>query len=90
VTGLRTSADGKRVEGGDHPSMTSAPPLHVVPHRLGSWRVQREGDPRPLSEHTSETAAERAAARLAARAGRREIVVHDRYGRVRRATARRP
>ncbi|WP_028060596.1 DUF2188 domain-containing protein [Candidatus Solirubrobacter pratensis] len=69
--------------------MTSAPPLHVVPHRLGSWHLRREGDERPLSEHGSETEAEQAARRLADRAGHRQIVIHDRYGRVRRAAVRR-
>jgi hypothetical protein len=65
--------------------MTSSPPLHVVPHQRGSWRVQREGDEHPLSEHGSETEAERAATRHAAAIGAPEVIVHDRYERVHRA-----
>ena len=37
--------------------------VHVVPDRLGRWRVQREGDEQPLSEHGTATANERAAAK---------------------------
>jgi len=59
--------------------MTSNPPLHVLPHRLGTWFVQREGDHEPLSEHGTETDAELAATRVA---GTGEVVVHDRYERV--------
>jgi uncharacterized protein DUF2188 len=59
--------------------MTSNPALHVIPHRLGTWFVQREGDHEPLSEHSSETAAEEAAAR---HAGDAEVIVHDRYARL--------
>jgi hypothetical protein len=62
--------------------MSRTPPIHVLPHERGSWRVQREGDDRPLSEHDSETEAERAAAA----AGASEIIVHDRYGRLHRAS----
>jgi hypothetical protein len=59
--------------------MTSNPLLHVIPHRLGTWHVQREGDQEPLSEHSSETEAELAATH---EAGTAEVVVHDRYERV--------
>ena len=59
--------------------MSSNPPVHVLPHRLGTWVVQREGDHEPLSEHGSETAAELAATRDA---GAAEVIVHDRYARV--------
>ena len=59
--------------------MTSNPALHVLPHRLGTWFVQREGDHEPLSEHSSETEAELAATR---EPGADEIIVHDRYERV--------
>jgi len=59
--------------------MTLNPPLHVLPHRLGTWFVQREGDHEPLSEHGSETEAELAATRDADAA---EVIVHDRYARV--------
>ena len=70
--------------------MTAIPLLHVLPHERGSWRVQREGEDRPLSEHDSATAAERSAVA----AGAREVIVHDRYGRLHRvrgsAHGRRP
>jgi uncharacterized protein DUF2188 len=59
--------------------MTSDRPLHVLPHRLGTWFVQREGDQEPLSEHGNETEAELAATR---EAGTGEVIVHDRYERV--------
>jgi hypothetical protein len=42
-------------------------PLHVLSDRLGRWRVQREGDHQPLSQHDSETEAELAAAENEAR-----------------------
>ena len=58
--------------------MTSSPVLHVTPTPLGTWRVQRRGDPRPLSEHGSATEAEREARK----AGAAQILVRDRYGRV--------
>jgi hypothetical protein len=60
--------------------MTSRAPLHVVPQQRGAWHVQREGDDRPLSEHGTATDAERAAIAE----GAREIIVHDRYGRLHR------
>jgi hypothetical protein len=59
--------------------MTQVSSIHVVPDRLGRWRVQREGEEQPLSEHGTVTEAEQAAAREAVV----EIVVHDRYNRVR-------
>ena len=65
-------------------SAVCSPPLHVVPDRLGGWHVQREGDDRPLSEHTSETDAEGAAVREARDTGSPDVVVHDRYDRVHR------
>ena len=65
--------------------MTEVRSVHVVPDRLGRWRVQREGDEQPLSEHETATEAERAAAREFAT----EIVFHDRYCRVRRLPAQR-
>lgn len=68
---------------GAPPELASA--IHVVPHERGSWRVQREGDDRPLSEHGSETAAERAAVA----AGAPEVIVHDRYGRLHAVASRR-
>jgi hypothetical protein len=65
--------------------MTEVRSIHVVPDRLGRWRVQREGEEQPLSEHGTVTEAERAAAREPVV----EIVVHDRYGRVRCQPVRR-
>lgn len=65
-------------------------PLHVLPNRLGSWRVQREGQDQPLSEHSSATDAERAAVRAAQSTGTPEVVVHDRYDRVRLAPRQEP
>jgi hypothetical protein len=59
--------------------MTSDTPLHVIPQRLGTWQVLREGDQEPLSEHGSETEAELAATRFAAGC---HVIVHDRYERV--------
>jgi hypothetical protein len=59
--------------------MTSNPPVHVSPDRLGKWSVQREGDHEPLSEHGTETDAERAACE---EAGPADVIVHDRYERV--------
>jgi hypothetical protein len=45
---------------------------------------------RPLCEHGSETEAERAATLRATATGAPEIIVHDRYQRVRAAAAPRP
>ena len=67
--------------------MTEVSSIHVIPDRLGRWRVQRQGEDEPLSEHGTVTEAERAAAREPVL----EIVVHDRYARVwRRPVARHP
>jgi Uncharacterized protein conserved in bacteria (DUF2188) len=63
----------------------ASPPLHVLPDRVGGWRVEREGEDRPLSEHNSETDAEGAAVSEARATDTPEVVVHDRYDRVRRA-----
>ena len=63
----------------------ASPPLHVAPDRLGGWHVQREGEDRPLSEHTNLTDAESAAVREARGTGSPDVVVHDRYDRVHRA-----
>jgi hypothetical protein len=68
--------------------MSSSPPIHVVPHPRGSWRVHREGHEHPLSEHDSETDAESAAIERAAATGAGEVIVHDRYGRVHTARRR--
>ena len=66
-------------------SAVASPPLHVAPDRLGGWYVQREGEDRPLSEHTNLTDAEGAAVREARGTGSPDVVVHDRYDRVHRA-----
>ena len=66
------------------PAGTSSP-LHVLPNRVGGWRVEREGHDEPLSEHNSETDAEGAAVSEARVTGTPEVVIHDRYDRVRRA-----
>ena len=63
--------------------MTRKRPLHVLADRLGRWRVQREGDDQPLSRHGNETEAELAAT---ADEGTAEVIVHDRYERVHRAS----
>jgi hypothetical protein len=68
--------------------MTSSRPLHIVPNRLGSWHVRREGQDQPLSEHNSETEAELAAVRTAHDTDASEVLVHDRYDRVRPCLAR--
>jgi hypothetical protein len=60
--------------------MPSNAPLHVIPLPLGTWTVQREGEAAPISEHGSETEAELAATRHADGC---EVIVHDRYSRVR-------
>lgn len=60
-------------------------PLHVMPDRVGGWRVEREGAERPLSQHNSETDAEHAAVLAARDTQTPEVVVHDRYDRVHRA-----
>jgi hypothetical protein len=62
-------------------SSTSAP-VHVLPDRRGRWSVRHEGEDQPLSEHGSATEAE-----IAARALGRDVVVHDRYGRIRHVPA---
>ncbi len=66
-------------------SAPPSPPLHVVPDRVGGWRVQREDEGRPLSEHDSKTHAEAAAVRTARVTGTAEVVVHDCYHRVHRS-----
>jgi predicted kinase len=66
-------------------SVAPSAPLHVVPNRVGGWRVEREGEDRPLSEHNSATAAERAAIGNARATGMSEVIVHDRYDRLHRA-----
>jgi hypothetical protein len=51
--------------------------------------VVQPDDLEPISEHSSETAAERAAIAHAADRGDCDVVVHDRYARVRYVSRRR-
>lgn len=57
--------------------------VHVMPSEVGEWTVLDEHSG-VLSSHPSETEAERAAHAYASRCGAREIMLHDRYGRVHR------
>jgi sulfide:quinone oxidoreductase len=73
--------------GADNQPMTPKRPLHVLADRLGRWRVEREGDDQPLSQHDNETAAEVAATEDE---GTAEVIVHDRYERLHRASRSTP
>jgi Uncharacterized protein conserved in bacteria (DUF2188) len=68
------------------PDEPETPPLHVIPDRVGGWRVEREGAEHPLSQHDSETAAEGAAVDAARDTETPDVVIHDRYDRIRHAT----
>jgi hypothetical protein len=70
-------------EGRNAPDEPATQPLHVIPDRVGGWRVEREGAEHPLSEHNSETAAEGAAVTAARDTDTPDVVVHDRYDRIR-------
>jgi hypothetical protein len=59
--------------------------IHVEPRR-GSWVVREETGPDPLSEHDDATAATHAARERARRFTEVTVLLHDRYGRVRRVT----
>lgn len=50
---------------------------------MGIWVVLPDDRDTPLSEHTNETEAERAAIACAAALDDAEVVIHDRYTRVR-------
>jgi hypothetical protein len=63
----------------------SASTIHVEPRR-GSWVVREETDPELVSEHGDATAATRAARERARRSTEVIVLLHDRYGRVRRVT----
>lgn len=63
----------------------SAATIHVEPRR-GSWVVREETRPDPLSEHGDATAATNAARERARRFAEVTVLLHDRYGRVRRVT----
>lgn len=66
----------ERAPGTNMKSMISTP-LHVVPTRLGRWRILREDDERPLSVHENATDALRRAKADA----HGDVILHDRYGR---------
>jgi hypothetical protein len=59
--------------------------IHVLCTDTGTWLVQADDRDEPFSRHVSETAAERAALAMARRRGG-DVLVHDRYRRVHRAT----
>jgi hypothetical protein len=63
----------------------SAATIHVEP-RLGGWVVREETGPEPVSEHGDATAATNAARERARRFAEVTVLLHDRYGRVRRVT----
>jgi hypothetical protein len=63
--------------------------LHVQPHpHTGGWLVGPCSDRAEPSWHATVNEAERAASREAAISGRRRILIHDRYARVRAITPR--
>ena len=62
----------------------TAATIHVEPRR-GRWVVrEEETGPEPLSEHGDATAATHAARERARRFKEVTVLLHDRYGRVRR------
>jgi hypothetical protein len=65
--------------------LVSAATIHVEPRR-GSWVVRDETGHEPLSEHSDATAATHAARETARRFKEVTVLLHDRYGRVRRVT----
>ncbi|HEX5621524.1 MAG TPA: DUF2188 domain-containing protein [Solirubrobacteraceae bacterium] len=65
--------------------MVSAATIHVEPRR-GSWVVREETGQDPVSEHSDATAATNAARERARRFAEVTVLLHDRYGRVRRVT----
>lgn len=71
---------------------SDTPTLHVRAASRGGWLVVDEDrQASPLSEHSDATAAERAARdELRARGGSGEVLVHDRYNRVRRRITAKP
>jgi len=65
--------------------------LHVQPHpSTGGWLVGPRSDHAEPSWHATVNDAERAARREAAVSGRRRILLHDRYERVRAIVPPRP
>jgi hypothetical protein len=65
--------------------VVSASTIHVEPRR-GSWVVREETEPELVSEHGDATAATNAARERARRFTEVTVLLHDRYGRVRRVT----
>ena len=63
----------------------SASTIHVEPRR-GSWVVREETAHAPVSEYGDATAATNAARERARRFTEVTVLLHDRYGRVRRVT----
>jgi anti-sigma regulatory factor (Ser/Thr protein kinase) len=60
--------------------------VHVIPEpRTATWRVYVDADAEAVSEHTSETEAESAARAQLRTRGTSDIVIHDRYHRIRAA-----
>jgi hypothetical protein len=55
--------------------------IHIEPSQVGVWRVLRDDETTPLSEHETVNEAERAACALARRLELRSVVVFDRYRR---------
>jgi hypothetical protein len=55
--------------------------IHVEPDQRGSWLVRHEAE--RVSEHLTATDAERAAFQAARRFGTTNVLMHDRYRRVR-------
>jgi hypothetical protein len=64
-------------------SVVSSATIHIEPSRAGSWLVRREADAEPLSEHLTATDAEAAARVAARRFSTQNVLLHDRYRRVR-------
>jgi hypothetical protein len=65
--------------------VVSAATIHVEPRR-GNWVVREYTGQDPLSEHGDATAATNAARERARRFAEVTVLLHDRYGRVRRVT----
>jgi hypothetical protein len=62
--------------------------IHIEPSQVGVWRVLRDDETTPLSEHETATEAERAACALARRLELASVVVFDRYRRGHEISAR--
>jgi hypothetical protein len=60
--------------------------IHVEPRR-GGWVVREETGPEPDSEYGDATAATNAARERARRFSEVTVLLHDRYGRVRRVSS---